>query len=81
MTTIDPDAVRRPSSNLRRTLFVVLGLMTLWALYMYELPIIYDAKNVARLMGFGWVLLPHGLAGLIAFLIGPLQFSDSLRAR
>lgn len=81
MTTIYPDAVRRRSSNLRRTLFVLLGVMTLWALYVYDLPIINDAKNMTRLMGFGWVLLPHGLAGVIAFLIGPLQFSDRLRAR
>ena len=31
--------------------------------------------------GFKWYLLPHGLAGACAILLGPLQFSDSLRQR
>jgi len=30
---------------------------------------------------FKWVLLPHGLAGACAIFLGPLQFSDRLRAR
>ena len=30
---------------------------------------------------FKWWLLPHGLAGACALLLGPLQFSDRLRAR
>ena len=30
---------------------------------------------------FKWWLLPHGLAGACAILLGPLQFSDRLRAR
>jgi len=30
---------------------------------------------------FRWWLLPHGLAGACAILLGPLQFSDRLRAR
>lgn len=81
MTTLDAGAARPRSSNLRRALFVLLGVLTLWALYVYDLPILSDAKNMARLRGFGSVLLPHGLAGVVAFLIGPLQFSDRLRAR
>jgi len=31
--------------------------------------------------GFKWYLLPHGLAGACAILLGPLQFSDRLRQR
>ena len=81
MTALDAGVTRPRSSNLRRILFVLLGGMTLWALYVYDLPIFSDAKDMARLKGFGWVLLPHGMAGLTAFLIGPLQFSDGLRAR
>ena len=79
MTAQDVGGAR--SSNLRRLLFILLGALTLWALYVYDWPLINDAKNMARLRGFGWLLLPHGLAGLIAFLIGPLQFSDRRRAR
>ena len=30
---------------------------------------------------FRWWLLPHGLAGACALLLGPLQFSDRLRQR
>jgi uncharacterized membrane protein len=30
---------------------------------------------------FKWYLLPHGLAGACALLLGPLQFSDRLRQR
>jgi Predicted membrane protein (DUF2306) len=30
---------------------------------------------------FRWWLLPHGLAGACAILLGPLQFSDRLRQR
>ena len=81
MTSLDSGTARPRSSNLRRALFVLLAAMTLWALYVYDLPILGDAKNTARLMGFGWLLLPHGLAGVAAFIIGPLQFSDRLRAR
>ena len=81
MTMLNAGTVHPRSSNLRRALFALLGVLTLWALYVYDLPIIRDATNMARLMGFGWLLLPHGLAGVTAFLIGPLQFSDRLRAR
>ncbi len=35
-------------------------------------------RHIAR---FRWWLLPHGLAGAAALLIGPLQFSESLRRR
>src|SRR5437762_12121576 len=30
---------------------------------------------------FRWSLLPHGIAGACALLLGPLQFSDRLRHR
>ena len=53
-----------------------MGVMTLWALYAYDLPILTDP---AKGLGFKWWLLPHALAGTIAFLIGPLQFSATLR--
>ena len=34
----------------------------------------------AHIRTFRWLLLPHGLAGAVALLSGPLQFSDRLRA-
>lgn len=33
-----------------------------------------------RIAAFKWLLLPHGLAGAVALLIGPFQFSDRLRS-
>ena len=33
----------------------------------------------AHISAFKWLLLPHGLAGAIALLVGPFQFSDKLR--
>jgi hypothetical protein len=35
-------------------------------------------RHIAR---FKWWLLPHGLAGAVALLAGPLQFSDTIRRR
>ncbi len=34
-----------------------------------------------HIQSFRWWLLPHGLAGACAILLGPLQFSDRLRKR
>ena len=34
-----------------------------------------------HIQSFRWWLLPHGLAGACALLLGPLQFSDRLRRR
>jgi len=34
-----------------------------------------------HIRSFRWWLLPHGLAGACAILLGPLQFSDRLRQR
>lgn len=81
MTALDAGTARLRTSRLRWALFLVMAALTLWALYVYDLPILKDAKASARLMGFGWALAVHGVAGVTAFLIGPLQFSDSLRAR
>ncbi len=36
---------------------------------------------MAALPAFKWWLLPHGLAGACALLLGPMQFSDRLRQR
>lgn len=34
----------------------------------------------AHIKAFQWLLLPHGLAGAVALICGPFQFSDKLRA-
>lgn len=42
-----------------------------------------DAKDPSwqHYQPFKWYLLPHGLAGACALLLGPMQFSDRLRKR
>jgi uncharacterized membrane protein len=42
-----------------------------------------DAKDPAwgHYQHFKWWLLPHGMAGACALILGPLQFSDRLRKR
>ena len=84
MTTLDQAALRRgiSSSHLRRALFIAMGLMTLVALYAYDLPMLKPGNaDLARLKTYGWWLPAHALFGVTAFLIGPFQFSATLRAR
>lgn len=68
-----------------RTRYVLLGalaLMTLFVIYKDEL-FIFDHKSPdwAYFFPVRWPLLFHGLAGLIALLAGPLQFSTRVRER
>jgi len=84
MTTLDTGASRRPisASVLRRILFAAMGLTTLWALYVYDWPLLLPhSADMERLAGYGWWLPAHAMFGIAAFLIGPFQFSASLRAR
>ena len=72
------------ASNIRPkyVLFTVVGLMIAYVLYHNESFLVH-AKDPAwqHYHPFRWWLLPHGLAGACAILLGPLQFSDRLRAR
>jgi uncharacterized membrane protein len=84
MTALDQAAPRRllSSSYLRRALFVVLGLLTLVALYAFDLPLLApNSPDMARLMSYGFWLPVHAVFGTAALLIGPFQFSATLRAR
>lgn len=62
--------------------FVCFGLLTLFVFYHNELQFL-DAhapvwQHFAKVT---WWLLPHGLAGALALLLGPPQFSTRLRQR
>jgi uncharacterized membrane protein len=63
-------------------LFAFIGLMVAYVLYHNERFLI-DAKDPAwqHYQPFKWWLLPHGLAGACALILGPMQFSDRLRQR
>jgi uncharacterized membrane protein len=41
----------------------------------------YKDPEWQHIQSFRWWLLPHGLAGACAILLGPMQFSDRLRIR
>ena len=63
-------------------LFAFIGLMFAYVLRHNE-HFLIDAKdpNWAHIHPFRWYLLPHGIMGACALLLGPLQFSDRLRQR
>jgi len=63
-------------------LFAFVGLMLAYVLRHNE-HFLIDARDPAwqHYQPFKWWLLPHGLAGACALLLGPMQFSDRLRQR
>jgi uncharacterized membrane protein len=63
-------------------LFAFIGLMVAYVLGHNERFLI-DARNPEwpHIQSFKWWLLPHGLAGACALILGPMQFSDRLRQR
>jgi uncharacterized membrane protein len=68
--------------RLKYLLFAFVGLMVAYVLWHNESFLINRADPVwQHYKPFRWWLLPHGLAGACAILLGPLQFSDRLRAR
>lgn len=63
-------------------LFAFIGLMMAYVLRHNESFLINRADPVwQHYEPFKWWLLPHGLAGACALLLGPMQFSDRLRQR
>src|SRR4029077_738609 len=68
--------------RLKYLLFTFVGLMVAYVLWHNESFLINKADPVwQHYKPFRWWLLPHGLAGACAILLGPLQFSDRLRQR
>jgi len=63
-------------------LFAFIGVMVAYVLRHNE-HFLIDAKDPIwqHYEPFKWKLLPHGLAGACALLLGPMQFSDRLRQR
>jgi uncharacterized membrane protein len=63
-------------------LFAIIGVMAAYVLRHNE-HFLIDAKDPEwpHIQHFKWWLLPHGLMGACALLLGPMQFSDRLRQR
>src|SRR5256714_14194072 len=66
----------------KHVFFALFGLMTLFVLYRYEVPLM-DSHSPAwqHFAKVTWLLLPHGIGGALALLLAPFQFSDRLRRR
>ncbi len=63
-------------------LFAFIGLMMAYVIRHNESFLLNRADPVwQHYQPFKWWLLPHGLAGACALLLGPMQFSDRLRQR
>ena len=74
---------RRPRlAQAKHVFFACFGLMTLFVVYLDELPFL-DAHSPVwqHFAKVTWWLLPHGLGGALALLLAPLQFSTRLRQR
>lgn len=74
-------ASARPRDLAKWALFAVLGLLVLWSAWIDD-RFVFNGKDPewAKFRDW-WPLLPHAVGALPALLIGPLQFSDTLRAR
>jgi uncharacterized membrane protein len=85
MATVSSAALplqRVPWLRPKYLLFAFIGLMLAYVLRHNE-HFLIDGKdpNWAHIHPFRWYLLPHGIMGACALLLGPLQFSDRLRQR
>ena len=74
----------KQSSWLRPTylLFAAIGLMLAYVIPHDESFLVHPKDPMWQYYeSFKWWLLPHGVAGACALLLGPMQFSDRLRDR
>jgi hypothetical protein len=61
--------------------FVFLALCTVAVMAVDERFLVaHSDPEWTHIKAFQWLLLPHGVAGAVALLCGPFQFSDKLRA-
>lgn len=73
-----------PMRTIRAKYVVFAGIAAMFVYVLFHNErFLIDAADPAwkRYETFKWWLLPHGLAGVCALLLAPLQFSDRLRAR
>src|ERR1700686_5522229 len=63
-------------------LFGLFGLMVVYVLFHNESFLVNLRAPVwQHYQPFKWWLLPHGIAGACALVLGPMQFSEGLRRR
>jgi uncharacterized membrane protein len=82
MSTMSAPLERRPWLRPKYLLFAAIGLMLAYVILHDESFLVHPRDPLWQHYGpFKWWLLPHGIAGACALLLGPMQFSDRLRAR
>jgi uncharacterized membrane protein len=70
------------SFKVKHVFFAAFGMMTLFVFYLYETPFLDSQSPVwQHVEPVKWMLLPHGVAGAVALLLAPFQFSARLRRR
>jgi uncharacterized membrane protein len=70
------------SFKAKHVFFAAFGLMTLFVFYLYETPFLDSHSPVwQHVEPVKWLLLLHGVAGSVALLLAPFQFSARLRRR
>lgn len=82
MATASSSAVRSPWLRPKYLVFGFVGLMLAYVIPHNESFLLNGHDPVwQHYQPFRWYLLPHGIAGACALLLGPMQFSDRLRRR
>jgi len=73
---------RSPWLRAKYLLFAAIGLMLAYVIPHDESFLVHPKDPIwQHYEPFKWWLLPHGIAGACALLLGPMQFSDRLRDR
>jgi uncharacterized membrane protein len=82
MATASVTAVRNSFLRPKYLVFAFVGLMVAYVLNHNEGFLIHANDPIwHHYQPFKWWLLPHGIAGACALLLGPMQFSDRLRKK
>ena len=82
MSTMPAALQRTPRLRPKYLLFVAIGLMLAYVIPHDEGFLVHPKDPIwQHYEPFKWWLLPHGIAGACALLLGPMQFSDRLRQR
>lgn len=76
------DLPTRRAVRVKHVFWAAFGLLTLFVLHRYEAPFLDSRSPVwQHFAPVKWWLLPHGVAGALALLLAPFQFSERLRRR
>jgi uncharacterized membrane protein len=82
MSSMQVVLARTPRVRSKYLLFAVIGLMLAYVIHHDESFLVHPKDPMwQHHEPFEWWLLPHGIAGTCALLLGPMQFSDRLRRR